>query len=145
MKNINLPVLKTATIEDLDLLTQFYNELREAEQADDKMSIVEIKSQMQLFMQDYAFCVYLLSTNIEILGYAVVDTNRTPKYLRHLFIRRDYQNNGYGKHLIQLILERLGISTIDIEVFVWNKDAIKFYEKLGFKKRCYQMRLYSKT
>ncbi|MBN1800765.1 MAG: GNAT family N-acetyltransferase [Candidatus Lokiarchaeota archaeon] len=43
------------------------------------------------------------------------------------------------------MMQNHGISSLEIDVFVWNEEAIKFYEKLGFTKRCYQMRLSSSS
>jgi putative acetyltransferase len=132
--------IKLAIIEDLQLLSHLYEELREDEQADNVMTQREIETQMKGFLQGNTYQIYLLEDNGASLGYAMVDMTRNPYYLRHLFIRRDKRNQGLGKRLIFMLLDLLAINGIDIEVLVWNEKAIKFYQAMGFKSRYTGMR-----
>ena len=140
MKGVNAVRLKSANIEDLPLLSRWYDELREDEQADNFMIQSEIETQMKGFLQGNIYQIYLLEDSGTPLGYAMVDVTRTPYYLRHLFVRRDKRNQGIGKRLIFMLLDLLAINGIDIEVLVWNAKAIKFYQAMGFKPRYTGMR-----
>lgn len=133
--------LKLATIDNLPLLSQWYQELREDEQADNPMVQSEIFTQMRVFLQGTTYKTYLLEDHGEPMGYGMVDITRSPYYLRHLFIRRDKRHQGLGKGLIDMLMDLLKIDGLDIEVLVWNEDAIKFYQALGFKPRYLGMRL----
>ena len=46
------------------------------------------------------------------------------------------KGKGYGKLLMQevkQIAKQKGISRIELNVWTFNEDAVKFYEKLGFE------------
>jgi len=133
--------LKSASIEDLPLLSQWYKELREDEKSDNIMFEYEIRNQMMDFLQGEVYKTFILDDNGIPMGYGMVDVTRTPNYLRHLFIRRDKRNQGLGKRLIFMLMDLLAITGIDIEVLVWNEQAIKFYHAMGFKPRYTGMRL----
>lgn len=62
--------------------------------------------------------------------------------INNLYIIEKYRNNGIGKKLMQTMINALkekGITNIELNTFSSNVDAIKFYEKLGFKKANLQM------
>jgi ribosomal protein S18 acetylase RimI-like enzyme len=46
--------------------------------------------------------------------------------------------------VIDLLMKIMNINELDTEVRYWNNDAIRFYEKNGFKKRYMGMR-YTKS
>ncbi len=118
-----------------------YEGLRLAEQADNEMTYVEISNQMRGFLEGETHKIYLIVENDIIYGYGLLNITRTPKYFRHLFIRKKYRKHGYGKKLFHLILAHCGISMVDIDVLAWNQNAIDFYNHLGFDVRMYGMRL----
>ena len=53
-------------------------------------------------------------------------------------VDKDYRNKGIGSKLLKrllLIFSLKGINEVELEVRVSNSNAIKFYEKRGFKKK----------
>ena len=53
-------------------------------------------------------------------------------------VDKDYRNKGIGSKLLKrllLIFSLKGVNEVELEVRVSNSDAIKFYEKRGFKKK----------
>ena len=54
-------------------------------------------------------------------------------------MEKEYRSQGYGTEALRLItryaFDKLGLSLIGLTVFLFNKRAIKAYEKAGFSKR----------
>jgi len=58
--------------------------------------------------------------------------------INDLVVKKEFQNSGIGKMMIDEMENRLkekGASYIELKVYAFNNDAINFYEKLGFKKK----------
>lgn len=67
--------------------------------------------------------------------------------INNLYVLEDYRHKGIGKQLMQTMINSFkekGIETFELYAFSNNVDALKFYEKLGFKKYNVQM-LYQKN
>ena len=54
-------------------------------------------------------------------------------------MEKEYRSQGYGTEALRLVtryaFDKLGLSLIGLTVFLFNKRAIKAYEKAGFSKR----------
>lgn len=133
-----------ATISDLSQLTAMNIQLRHAEKADTAMTPHQVNKRMHQFICAKNIRIYLLKQKENILGYALINTARQPLYLRQLFIKEAYRRRGYGVFLLTEILKKYESETFDVDVMVWNEDAIRFYENFGFKQRFISLRL-SKT
>ena len=67
--------------------------------------------------------------------------------INNLYVLVEYRHKGIGKQLMQTMMNSFrekGIETFELYAFSNNVDALKFYEKLGFKKYNVQM-LYQKN
>ena len=57
-------------------------------------------------------------------------------WLNYFAVALDYQTKGYGKLLLQYgeqkVIE-LGYAKINLQIRNYNKEAIKFYHKRGYK------------
>ena len=136
------PVFRLATINDLAELSVLNKQLREDEKIDNEMSDEEITKRMESFITGQVYKVHVLENpEKEIIGYCVLDITREPKYMRQLFVKSQYRNNGYGKLLLKKVMEEYLLKEIDLEVMQWNESAIRFYEHVGFKRRYIGMRL----
>jgi len=136
------PIFRLATINDLAELSVLNKQLREAERTDNEMSDEEITKRMESFITGQVYKVHVLENpEKEIIGYCVLDITREPKYMRQLFVKSQYRNNGYGKLLLKKVMEEYLLKEIDLEVMQWNESAIRFYEHIGFKSRYIGMRL----
>lgn len=124
---------------DKDNLDQLHPEYR------DKMAILDLKE----VNNNNGKC-YLAVENNKVVGLIMgyVRTYDEYDYLDYkcprsgevseLIVSKNARSKGIGKQLMQKIEEHLtevGCEYIFIDVFAYNKNAIKFYEKLGFHTR----------
>ena len=57
-------------------------------------------------------------------------------YIQQVMITKQYRGNGYGKALINYIIEiakKYKIERIELDTLSFNKESIKFYKNLGFE------------
>lgn len=77
--------------------------------------------------------------NSKFVGFAVgiVTYNRKGKILL-IGVDKNFRKRGIGSELLKrlvLMFSVKGINEIELEVRVSNRDAIRFYERRGFRKR----------
>jgi len=131
--------LRPASSADLDVLAIMNKQLIEDEKHDNPMSVSELKQRMEGFIAgDYLALLGMEKDNI--IGYALVNKNAKPLYLRQFFIRREERRKGHGRRLFYSLLEYLNTDTIDIEVLAWNETGKSFWESLQFGPRSIYMR-----
>ena len=71
----------------------------------------------------------------ERIGFAFFELHHKELHIASLQIREKYQGEGYGKKLMNYIIDfgkRNNLERITLDAQENNKPAIKFYEKLGF-------------
>ena len=134
--------LKKCSSEDIDLLASMNLQLIEDEKSDNTMSLAQLKERMRGFLAS-VYDAYLFLCGADVVGYALLNRARTPLYLRQFFISRDFRRRGYGKQSFQILVESLGIDTLDLEVYVWNETGRAFWAALGFQERSVTMRYQS--
>ncbi|WP_294395788.1 N-acetyltransferase [uncultured Clostridium sp.] len=72
--------------------------------------------------------VYIFEENNIIKGFiGIVDQN----YIAGLFVRDIYQRDGVGKELLNYCKSKY--SSLMLDVFIKNKNALSFYQKNNFK------------
>jgi ribosomal protein S18 acetylase RimI-like enzyme len=69
----------------------------------------------------------------KVVGFLRFEEEDKRNRIHALYILPEYQHQGIGKALTQLVLDRLGtLKEIYLEVAAYNQSAINFYKKLGF-------------
>lgn len=133
-------IIKKCTIEDVEKLAELNKQLIEDEKSDNKMNLAELKERMRTFLEkDYY--AYFFMEGVNIIGYALVNINANPVYLRQFLIERTYRRKHIGKKAVDLLLHELKVNSLDIEVLSWNEVGMKFWESCGFIERSRYMRL----
>ncbi|MFJ7666710.1 GNAT family N-acetyltransferase [Lysinibacillus sp. NPDC097195] len=95
-------------------------------------------------------CYYLIATeNDKIMGWILIGgskdqfTDKQFGFIYELFVVAEYRGNGISKHLMLASIDHLkqeGYTEIRLSAFEGNQ-AIKLYEKFGFKIRTVTMNL----
>lgn len=78
----------------------------------------------------YAFVKYIPTPKIDLLKQYLVC------YIDDFCVKSSYHRKGVGKKLFEYIKHRAvekGAATLDLTVWEFNSNAIKFYESLGMK------------
>ncbi|MNI92295.1 hypothetical protein D3C73_1500690 [compost metagenome] len=92
--------IQECSSDDVELLAALNKQLIEDEQHDNKMNIDQLKDRMKNFLKS-EYRAYFFKEHEGIKGYALVNHNRNPLYLRQFFICRDSRRNGYGKQALR--------------------------------------------
>ncbi len=103
------------------------------------MDISQLKNRMTDFLKN-GYKAYLIIHNEKVIGYALIDITKDPKYLRQFFVVREERRKQYGKKAFAKLLEKLDAKQLDIDVLSWNEIGIKFWEAIGFKEQWKRMR-----
>ena len=94
----------------------------------------ELDSQRKLSFQEELFFVGELENKIIATAMFGYDGHRG--WLNYFAVALDFQTKGYGKLLLQFgekkLLE-LGCTKINLQIRNDNKEAVKFYHKLGYE------------
>ncbi len=98
--------------------------------------------QLKQYLEDakrHAFRVFDAATNKTIgLGEAYQFDQNTVRLCRILIGNLEYRGKGLGKLITRLLIkfsfEKLNADSVCLNVYDWNKGAIKCYEKAGFQK-----------
>lgn len=147
-------VIRSATLEDIDILLQFEQGVITAERPydvtlrEDPITYYDLR---KLLISDDA-AVVVAQENGEVIGSGHATIKQARHYLNHEF----YVNLGFmytspehrGKGVNRLIIENLktwatlkGLAEIRLTVYNDNVSAIQAYEKAGFKKHIIEMRI----
>ncbi|MDR2728816.1 MAG: GNAT family N-acetyltransferase [Chitinispirillales bacterium] len=125
-------------IDNVPLLAEMNSQLIQDEKAETDLSLPQLEERMSGFINS-EYKAFLFNHEDKTVGYALCNMSKTPIYLRQFFICRDERRKGYGSQFFHALLGHLNIAIMDMDVFVWNKPAIAFYESIGFKTRYYGM------
>ena len=87
---------------------------------------------------------WVLKLSNNIIGYCMVRFGPNEVHILNMAIDIQFQNNGYGKQLLNHILKEASINSfIFLEVKRGNFSAIRLYSNLGFKKIHIRKKYYS--
>jgi len=111
-----------------------------------KFTDKQIKKDFTEFIESKNKIILIVEENKHIIGYLVASffTSSYQKiaHIDFLFLSKDYRGNGIAKSLIRefiRILKNKKIKKIRLGVNIKNKPAIKFYKKLNFELKQYEM------
>lgn len=127
---------------DVALITQLIRELARYEKLEHEVAATEEKVAKALFGKRPYAETLIAEVNGEPAGFALFFHNfstflaQPGIYLEDLFVVPEQRGRGVGRSLLerlaQVAVDR-GCGRLEWAVLDWNKDAIKFYERLGAK------------
>jgi len=151
MDNIKL---RTATLNDMDILLQFEQGVIKAERPFDVTlgadPITYYNLEELILSEDACLVVAEIEDEIIGSGYALIKSAR--HYLNHefysylgfMFTLPDYRGRGVNTKIIERLKQwsdSKDLKEMRLTVYDENYNAIRAYEKVGFKKHIIEMRL----
>ncbi len=147
-------LVRPATMSDLDVLLGFEQGVIKAERpfdptlAADPISYYDLKKLIE--SEDAQVLVVTNGDEIVASGYARIKAARhyldheLYSYLGFMYTSPDFRGKGINKIIIDALKKwsaAKGLKEIRLTVYDENRDAIRAYEKVGFKKYIIEMRL----
>ena len=93
--------------------------------------------------------IYVAEDNQKIVGFITGEILSKKEWytvqlgtINNLFVLEEYRGKGIGKKLMETMMDAFkekGINNFELYALNNNEDALKFYEKLGFRKYNVQM------
>jgi GNAT superfamily N-acetyltransferase len=145
--------IRKATLNDLDVLLSFEQQLIDVERPMDPSLEQEKKINYfdipEFITSDTAeMYVALVDNEIVGCGYGLIKQNKskfTQKeqgYIGFIFVKAAYRGKGVNKYIFEAIFDWFktkGIIEVRLSVYEKNPRAIKAYQKLGFENNLVQM------
>jgi GNAT superfamily N-acetyltransferase len=132
--------IRPATPSDVPLIAHFIRALAEYERLAQEVVLREDDLRENLFGPRRYAEVLFVEENGQPVGFALFFHNfstflaRPGLYLEDLFVLPEHRGSGHGEALLRrlaaIALER-GCGRLEWAVLDWNKDAIRFYERIG--------------
>ena len=117
-------MILNATIYDFNSILSIEKDL--------KLPATNFKLFSNLIELDKIFVVKVIPSN-QLIGFVELQGDLEETEIITLGIKKNFQNQGYGKQLINFIIKK-NYKNIFLEVSLSNLKALNFYKSLGFKK-----------
>ena len=143
--------INKCTVEDLDLLQEIsietFNATFKNQNSPENMKAYLERAfnliQLEKELSNTSSGFYFIYSEEEIAGYLKINTNDAQSEImgddsleiERIYIKSDFQKSGLGKYLLNKALEiaiKHNKKKIWLGVWEQNKNAIAFYEKMGF-------------
>jgi len=134
--------IRPGELDDVPLIAELIRGLARYEKLEDEVVMTEEKLTDSLFGERRYAETLIAQDDGEAVGFALFFHNfstflaQPGIYLEDLFVVPEQRGRGVGRALLerlaQVAVDR-GCGRLEWAVLDWNKDAIKFYERLGAK------------
>lgn len=125
--------IRTATEIDLDKLVKMNRQLIEDEGHRNKMSLLELRERMAVWLQ-HEYQAAMLVHEDEVAGYVLWRDDGGYIYIRQFFVVRELRRKGIGKEFFAKVRKDLWHGkSIRLEVLVGNETGKKFWRAVGFE------------
>jgi ribosomal protein S18 acetylase RimI-like enzyme len=124
-----------------DFTMEYYNEIVDLwRRAGISISSSDDKSEVQKMLERNPSLFLIGKVNEKVIAVVEGGYDGRRGYIHHLAVDPTYQRKGYGKKLMHELIERFRQNKVQkVHLFVEkeNKNAIRFYKKLGWERRNY--------
>jgi GNAT superfamily N-acetyltransferase len=140
---------RIATLEDVRLLAQMNRRLVEDESHRNRFqSDSWLEMRMRGFLEG-EYRAVLFEMEGEIVAYALFTVHRERSdtvHLRQIFVERAHRRRGVGREAVRILREEIwpAEKRITVGVLHGNRDAIAFYDAVGFKPYALEMEIAGK-
>ena len=94
------------------------------------------QEKVELGFKEKMFEYFGLFEKEKLIGFMLLKKEKNELLIKHLLVDKAFRRKGLGKRLIEkaFSIAKKNKMKIKTEVLIGNKDALLFFEKLGFKK-----------
>ncbi len=126
---------REATIEDLDLLTEWNQHLITDESSANPMTTAELRERMHEWLFSDLYRVMIFTESETDLAYALFAESDTEVFLRQFFVHRDHRRQGHGRQVMNLLKSEIwpADKRLTVEVLVHNTAAYTFWRSTGYE------------
>jgi ribosomal protein S18 acetylase RimI-like enzyme len=123
-------LLRKATQNDADLT--FEIEQNSFKEYSDAVYATKIKSHRKEFDSEN---IQIVEFEKQIIGYLEIEEKSHSFEILNIMIQKDFQNQGFGRQLLDKVIEdgQRKSKGIELQVLKNNPKAKRFYENLGFQ------------
>lgn len=123
-------LLRKATQNDADLT--FEIEQNSLKEYSDAVYNTELESHRQEFDSEN---IQIIEFEKQSIGYLEIEEKNHSFEIINILIQKDYQNQGFGRQLLNQVIEngQLKSKGIELQVLKNNPKAKRFYENSGFQ------------
>lgn len=104
------------------------------------------KSYYQELLEDTNSTIFIAKKDETVIGFTVISIESSPPfqsltqrkygYIHDFGVKKDAQKQGVGKLLFEACMDwtrKMGATSIELNVWAFNTNAIKFYEHFGME------------
>ncbi|MBY9003227.1 MAG: GNAT family N-acetyltransferase [Candidatus Lokiarchaeota archaeon] len=98
----------------------------------------DTKEELERMLQRNPTLFLIGKINKRIIGVVMGGSDGRRGYIHHLAIDPDYQRRGYGKMILDRLIEKfrqMGVHKVHLFIEKYNIDVVKFYQNLGWEIR----------
>jgi ribosomal protein S18 acetylase RimI-like enzyme len=127
---------RSATTQDLDLLTEWNQQMIADQGHDNPMTVPQLRERMAGWIRG-EYQVGLFEQDGKPVAYAVWRNQDAIVFLRQLFVTPALRRKGIGRDAMDLLSREVWPrdKRVVLEVLVGNEHAIAFWRKMGFNER----------
>ena len=98
----------------------------------------DTKEELERMLQRNPTLFLIGKINKRIIGVVMGGSDGRRGYIHHLAIDPDCQRRGYGKMIVDCLIEKfrqMGVHKVHLFIEKYNIDVVKFYQNLGWEIR----------
>jgi putative acetyltransferase len=102
------------------------------------LSECDTKEGISTYLERNPGMSFIAEVNGEIVGAVLCGHDGRRGYVHHLAVRKDFQNQGLGRQLVEKclsVLQKIGIKKCHLFIFNNNIGGIDFWKSIGWTQR----------
>lgn len=95
--------------------------------SNNNMAIAELELRMHQLISE-GYLAFIFEVENEHIGYALIDNNQTPIFIRQFFVKKQFRRKGYGKKAFNQILTFFDVQNVNLSVLSSNEIGYQFWQ-----------------
>ncbi len=98
--------------------------------SNNNMSVTELENRMHEFVSG-GYTAIIFEADGKHIGYTLIAVDKSPMFVRHFFIDKQFRRKGYGTAAFNKLITFLKVDEIDLSVLASNKIGYEFWRSCG--------------